>query len=242
MTPRQRHLNGLGLSLLAHGSLAGTAWWLWHQQPTKPEPEPIRWEISLYTPAPPAPAQTAVAPTPETPPPPKPKVEPKPKPKPKPRPKPKLKPVERSTPKPVTRYLAQEMPPDPAPNPPTPAPTAFATTGPLTGLANPAPAVQPDPKPDFDWLRRYLVEQIRRHKQYPGYARRKGWEGQVLIRAVIGGNGQLVKAEIVKSSGHAVLDDQALVTLRRAMPVPVSKAHGWSQVAVTIPFDYRLKR
>jgi protein TonB len=26
------------------------------------------------------------------------------------------------------------------------------------------------------------------------------------------------------------------------MPVPVAKASGWSQVAVTIPFDYRLKR
>lgn len=216
--------------MLAHGSLAGAAWWLWHQQPVKPEPEPIRWEISLYTPAPPAPAQAAVAPPPETPPPPKPKAKPKPKPKPKP--------VERAEPKPVTRYLAQETPPDP----PTPAPTTVATTGPLTGLANPAPAVKPDPKPDFDWLSRYLVEQIRRHKQYPGDARRNGWEGQVLIRAVIGGNGQLVEAQIVKSSGHAVLDDEALATLRRAMPVPVSKAHGWSQVAVTIPFDYRLKR
>ncbi|CAI8798912.1 energy transducer TonB [Methylocaldum szegediense] len=238
MTPRQRHLSGLGLSLLAHGSLAGTAWWMWQQEPAKPAPEPIRWEISLYTPAPPAPTEAAVAPTPETPPPPKPKVEPKPKPK----PKPKLKPVKRPTPKPVTRYLAQETPPDATPDPPTQAPTTVATTGPLTGIANPAPAVKPDPKPDFDWLRRYLIEQIRRHKQYPGDARRRGWEGQVLVRAVIGGNGQLVEAEIVKSSGHAVLDDEALATLRRAMPVPVSKAHGWSQVAVTIPFDYRLKR
>jgi len=239
MTPRKRHLNGLGLSLLTHASLSGAALWLWQQQPLKPEPAPLRWEISLYTPAPPAPV-AAVAPPPEVTPPPKP-APPKPKAAPKPKPKPKR--IEQTEPKPVTRYLPKETPPEEsAPPPPAPAPTTVATAGPLTGLANPAPPVQPDPKPDFDGLRRYLANQIRQNTHYPGEARRNGWEGQVLIRAVIGGNGDLLEAEIVKSSGHAALDDEALATLRRVMPVPVSKAQGWGQVAVTIPFDYRLKR
>ena len=232
MTPRARHLNGIGLSLLTHAALLGAVVWLWQLQPVTPAPEPIRWEISLYTPAPPAPAPVAaLSPPPEVPPSPKP-MPPKPQAKPKPKPKPRAL----APPKPMTRDEA-EPPPAPAP-----APTTVATTGPLTGLASPAPVGAPEPKPDFDWLRGYLAGQIRRHTHYPGEARRQGWEGQVLIRAVIGGRGDLLEAEIVKSSGHAVLDDEALATLRRVMPVPAAKTSGWSQVAVTIPFDYRLKR
>ncbi|HYE33977.1 energy transducer TonB [Methylocaldum sp.] len=244
MTPLQRHLNGFGLSLLAHGSLMGMVLWLWQSQPPKPEPEPIRWEISLFSPAPAPLADATPPPQPEVaPPPPKP-APPKPKAKPKPKPKPKL--IERSEPKPVTRYLAAETVEEQAapPEPPAaaPMPTTVATTGPLTGLASNSQPVQPDPKPDFDWLRRYLADKIRKNKHYPGEARRNGWEGQVLIRAVIGGNGSLLTADIVRSSGHTTLDEEALATLRRVTPVPVSQAHGWTQVAVTIPFDYRLQR
>lgn len=236
MTPLARRLNGFGLSLLTHASLAGAALWLWYRQPPTSEAEPIRWEISLYSPAPPAPAEVAPRPEPTpAPKPPKPKLQAKPK----PRPKPKAKLIEPAPPKPVTRYLAAETAPEVPPPAPAPAPATLAANGPLAGLAN---AAQPDLKPDFDWLRRYLADRIRENRRYPGEARRRGWEGQVLIRAVIGGKGDLLEAEIVRSSGHAVLDDEALATLRRVMPVPVSDTHGWSQVAVTIPFDYRLKR
>lgn len=218
--------------------MAGSILWFWQQQPLKPPPDPVRWEISLYAPAPPAPVQEAApVPQPVVTPPPKPAP-----PKPKPKPKPKLKPVQRLTPKPVTRYLAEETPkerPDPTPAPePSPAPAPKAAPRPAVAAG---PAAKPN-QPDFGWLQRYLAEKIRRNRHYPGAARSQGLEGRVLVRAVIGSSGDLLSAEILKSSGHDILDEEAVATLRRSTPVPVSEAHHWNQVAITIPFDYHLER
>jgi protein TonB len=247
MSTVARHLNGFGLSLLVHGALGGSILWLWSHQPPKPEPEPVRWEISLFSPpppAPPAPVEPAPAPQPvATPPPPKP-VPPPPKPKPKPKPKPVAKPPPK--PKPVTRYLREEpadAPDVPAP-PPAPRPVAAPAPPAPAAPRGPVADVPPAPReqPDFDWLKRYLLDKARANRHYPSEARRNGWEGRVVVRFVIGGGGDLLKAEIVKSSGHDVLDEAALATLRRVTPVPVSSAHRWTEVALTMPFDYRLSR
>ena len=42
---------------------------------------------------------------------------------------------------------------------------------------------------------------------YPAEARRNGWEGKVVFRALIGVDGRAKTCEIVQSSGYAVLDD-----------------------------------
>jgi protein TonB len=49
MTDSERYLRGWGISLLVHGTLVGTALWLW-RQPAQEEsrPEPRRWEVSLF--------------------------------------------------------------------------------------------------------------------------------------------------------------------------------------------------
>ena len=96
-------------------------------------------------------------------------------------------------------------------------------------------------------------------KRYPYLARRNGWEGKVLIRVVLGGDGRLLHAEIQESSGHEVLDQDALQVLRAAAPKVDSNASvaqgcasaasagcagtAWQQQATfTLPVAYRLQR
>jgi TonB family protein len=46
---------------------------------------------------------------------------------------------------------------------------------------------------------------------YPAEARKNGWEGKVVFRALIGTDGRAKNCEIVQSSGHIVLDDATCI-------------------------------
>lgn len=50
--------------------------------------------------------------------------------------------------------------------------------------------------------------------KYPSEARRKGWEGTVVLRTSIGKNGYPFKLELEKTSGYAILDETALKTVK----------------------------
>ena len=50
--------------------------------------------------------------------------------------------------------------------------------------------------------------------RYPLLARRKGWEGTVIIDIRISGDGRVHEAQIGKSSGYTILDDAALGAVR----------------------------
>ncbi len=80
-------------------------------------------------------------------------------------------------------------------------------------------------------------------KRYPYLARRNGWEGKVFIKVVLGGDGRLLHAEIQESSGHEVLDQDALQVLRAAAALKVDSNSSWQQQATfTLPVAYRLQR
>ncbi|MBE0569146.1 MAG: energy transducer TonB [Deltaproteobacteria bacterium] len=54
--------------------------------------------------------------------------------------------------------------------------------------------------------------------QYPFEAAAAGAQGELLIDFVIGRNGKLESAELVRGSGHKILDDEALRSIRKASP------------------------
>ncbi|MEW6720930.1 MAG: TonB family protein [Thermodesulfobacteriota bacterium] len=54
--------------------------------------------------------------------------------------------------------------------------------------------------------------------QYPFEAAAAGAQGELLIDFVIGRNGKLESAELVRGSGHKVLDDEAMRSIRKASP------------------------
>ena len=55
-----------------------------------------------------------------------------------------------------------------------------------------------------------LISAARRYKRYPAQAMERGWQGKVEIRLVIGADGRIKTASIRTSSGHGILDQQAL--------------------------------
>ena len=54
------------------------------------------------------------------------------------------------------------------------------------------------------------------YKIYPAVARENNWEGLVVARLVMAPNGRIASLTVQKSSGHRVLDQQALEMFRKA--------------------------
>lgn len=85
---------------------------------------------------------------------------------------------------------------------------------------------------NFGAIRRSIFANLR----YPKIARRNGWTGQVEVTFTIKPDGSVSDVRIKSSSGHSMLDEQALSAIRDAAPfVP-------SQVAsnVIMPITFRL--
>ena len=100
----------------------------------------------------------------------------------------------------------------------------------------------PTAKPDYGWLAQALWSRIEQLKRYPQIARMNRWEGKVVLRAVIREDGQLMDLEVAESSGHQVLDLDALEIVRQASPLKLKHDLGQPQVVVQVPISYRLER
>ena len=97
-------------------------------------------------------------------------------------------------------------------------------------------------KPDYGWLAGPLLQRIEALKQYPATARLHRLEGRVIVRIVIQQDGHITSATIARSSGHDVLDQAALETIRQASPLTLSQPLEKSSVTMQIPLGYYLDR
>lgn len=66
----------------------------------------------------------------------------------------------------------------------------------------------------------HVYQRIQRAKRYPRFAREREMEGRIQVEFVLSRDGKLLESRVVNSSGHSVLDREALLTLRRAAPFP----------------------
>lgn len=64
-------------------------------------------------------------------------------------------------------------------------------------------------------LTHQLQQALKRYFNYPLLARRRGWQGEVLISFTLGSSGKITDIRIASSSGHNMLDRAALTTLRK---------------------------
>ena len=99
---------------------------------------------------------------------------------------------------------------------------------------------RPAAESDFSWLAESLWSRIEDLKRYPALARSRRWEGRVVVEAVIRHDGEIVRCHIAESSGHGVLDDDALTVLRRASPLPLKHSLGREEITIFLPITYRL--
>jgi protein TonB len=206
----------------------------------KPENAPQLGSPQLAVKPEPAPESIPV-PKPE--PAPKPKPEPKPKPKSEPKPKPKPAPRE-AVQKTPHRHPAAEPPVHHRTAPAVPASPPSTAVSPLT--ATPPPQTQPVPSPPVDdLLDRYgksLARIVAGEQHYPRSAQMRGWQGTVEIKVTVAPPGKADGIAIQRSSGHQVLDDEALNMVKRALPLPEPPgALRERRFTVVVPIVFRLR-
>ena len=192
-------------------------------EPTPPPPEPQVDLTQLLPPIPELPLTPpdirppeVVLPKPE---PEKKKVEgPKPE---KPKEKPKKEKVEKPKPK-------QKPKPDPEPEvAQKPVQQPAQRQG---AIAAPAPPAAQAAAPSADDVVRrkaaeanwqgILLAHLQKHQKYPRSAIRRNIEGTVFIRFRMDRSGKLLSYSVIRSSGHEVLDEEALAMMERADPLP----------------------
>lgn len=94
---------------------------------------------------------------------------------------------------------------------------------------------------DYGWLTDLLRKRIEELKRYPLQARSNHWEGRVVVQAVIKADGTVGDLTVAESSGHAVLDEEALVVMRKASPLTLKHQLEKSQITILVPISYRLE-
>ena len=86
-----------------------------------------------------------------------------------------------------------------------------------------------------------LRESLNQHFIYPPMALRNGWQGRVELLIHLDQDGHLHAMRVVRSSGYPLLDEDALLTLRRIGSIPGARA--WLPergYATTLPVVYKL--
>lgn len=116
------------------------------------------------------------------------------------------------------------------------APTASATA-PDHRLANPSPPEDAGPR-----ILAQLRLDLARHFSYPPLARRRGWQGEVILALRVEADGRISNTRVARSSGYGALDRAALESLRRLPPLETA-AHllNGRRLDLQLPVIYRLK-
>jgi protein TonB len=130
---------------------------------------------------------------------------------------------------------------------PVPAPSALPAISlspeqarpPVAALSAPSRAPAPELLSSYG---RTVSQALARYKEYPRIAQMRGWEGSVTMRLRVAPSGRLIDAELHTSSGHDVLDRQALAMASQAqrLPAPPDGLNG-GEIAVLVPVVFRLE-
>ena len=98
----------------------------------------------------------------------------------------------------------------------------------------------PREKMDFGWLARHMFQKVARYKRYPFPATVNRLEGKVVLRAVIQADGHLAEVTVKRSSGHPILDKDAMDLVREVCPLVLEHPLGRPQIVMHIPITYTL--
>jgi periplasmic protein TonB len=135
------------------------------------------------------------------------------------------------------RQLPSEARPESAP---TSAPQAAALIAPQVVTTAGAPVE--DTAALVSW-RAHLNAHVERFKRYPAEAIARRLHGTAMIRFTIDRTGAVLSAVIVRPSGAAVLDQEAVRLLSRAAPLPAAPANvAGAHFTFTIPVRFHPQR
>jgi len=77
--------------------------------------------------------------------------------------------------------------------------------------------------------------------EYPLLARRRGYQGRVVVAASVLSSGEVEFASLVSSSGYGMLDDAALDAVKAWRLLPARKDGEAVEGRIEIPFDFVLQ-
>lgn len=173
----------------------------------------------------------------------------------KPRTEPKIKPEPKPVVKPLPTPVVERSEPVAEPPPAQPADVIAVApkpnaTPPVQTVPAPAPVKQEPPpvtnQADFEDARsKYgssLWGAISKHKKYPKIAAMRNWQGEAIVELELDGNGKLKSKKIIQSSGHEVLDKQALEMVEKALPFPAPPdVLRGNNFTITVPVPFKLE-
>jgi protein TonB len=247
----KRILAAFILAILIHTALlAMGAKWLRHQRPVVPRTRVTTVRLVAHPLPEIHPLPAAPLPLPPKPePPPKPPVQ-KPVVKPKPIPKTPEKTV--PPPKPVPAPVPKAVPPEPEPMPEPPvhreektAVKSNAKPDPATSVP-PSPARKPPAAPAASDAAAAVVLAKPRYDQnpppdYPSIARRRRYQGTVILDVFVLENGQVGDLRVAESSSYSLLDQAAMKAVRHWQFDPARKGDRGVAMWVKIPIRFDLK-
>jgi protein TonB len=176
-----------------------------------------------------APAVTPPAPAPK-------KIQPPPTPKPKPKQR------KEPAPKPVVRPREAPPPvPEPAPAPPMAMEEPPAAPSP----AEDEPAAPATPSPISHQEHAAIRESVPLYDRnpppiYPRVARRRNYQGTVLLDVRVSAKGTVAEAKVAQSSGYSVLDRSALNSVRHWLFAPARRGNRAIETWVQVPVRFEL--
>ena len=156
--------------------------------------------------------------------------------------------VHRPPAKPLVRAKPErKAPPPPSPVPPQPV-AAIAEVAPVAPTTTPAAAPPSAPiaeQPSEAMLAQYrlaVIEAARHYKRYPRVALDNNWQGKAEVHMAIGADGTIAALSVRSSSGHEILDREALDMIRRAKPLtPIPATLRGTAFTVDIPVVFSLE-
>jgi periplasmic protein TonB len=149
--------------------------------------------------------------------------------------------------------VVEEFLPEPTPTPPPPAPTPTPAPTPDPTPA-PTPVARQTPRPSAPAVkaRAAVARQaadsatpvvVRNTPPvYPALARRKGWEGMVMVRVEVGADGRVESAHVARGSGYGVLDQAAVRAVRGWRFRPRVEGGVPVKGVVEVPVNFSLNR
>jgi protein TonB len=116
--------------------------------------------------------------------------------------------------------------------------TTIASTATTSAIAHVEPA-------DPGALQGYKVQLAafaQKYQRYPPQAREREWEGIAEVKLTIGENGRIREVSIASSSGHDILDQEAMAMVRKAAPLAeITSALRNKEFSINLPVVFHLK-
>lgn len=144
---------------------------------------------------------------------------------------------------PLVTRIEQEFPSTPAPSVENAAMTVAQPrdTSPVPALpasSQAASGQSSTPQADYSWLQRAVSRRLEELKRSSRPSLEDSSRLKVLVRAVVSDTGELMEAEVVKSSGLERIDREAMTLVQRAFPMPFDQALDRPQIVMRIPITY----